>query len=203
MSHGVLYADPTNKPLSPLTSLVRTLPSAIYVFYVEGTTTAAIVYSAGDLSIAYPSNIVQADVTGTFPAIFLDPSRVYRVQMFDQFGRRLMDVDPYIPPITTLGTSPLSINTITGEVTVTPNTPGGTGAALTVIATQGGIALNTGGAGFSPGQPEIQLLNTGLTGTATATFTATNKPGSLNNTGPTQWMPLNVNGALFYMPLWT
>ena len=37
------------------------------------------------------------------------------------------------------------------------------------------------------------------TGTKKATFTATNKPGS-NNSGPTQWMKVKLNGYTFWVP---
>lgn len=201
MSHGVLYVDPTNKPLDPLTSLVKLLPFAYYVFYLASSTTPVIPFQNGNLSFAFFSNVVTADATGAFPAIFLDPTKVYRVQLFDQFNRRIMDVDPYVSSITTLGTSQLAINTLTGQVTITPTQPGGAGASLTVIASDSGIALDTGAAGFQPGIAEVQLLNTGFTGAEMANFTATNKPGVANG-GVAQWIPISVNGGLFYIPLW-
>lgn len=202
MAHGVLYADPTNKPLSPLTALAQLLPSSYYVFYLTGSTIPATIYQNGDLTVAYPSNKVTADSAGTFAGIFLDPTRVYRVQLFDQYNRRLMDIDPYVSSLTTFGTSQLAFNVVTGNVSITPTAPGGSGAALTVIARQSGIALDTGAGGFSPGVAELQLLNTGITsGTTTATFTASNKPGVANG-AVSGWMPINVNGATFYIPLW-
>lgn len=201
MTHGVLYANPINQPLSPLTSRVQLLPLAYYVFYLSGSTISTVAYQDGDLLTPFPTNVVIANSVGTFPPIFLDPTKVYRVQMFDKFNRRLMDVDPYISLLTTSGKSQLSINGVTGTVSITPNQPGGSGAALTVIAKAGGIALDTGGGGFQPNEAELQLLNTAAAGGTTATFVANNKPG-LPNGAVTQWMPIHVNGSLRYIPLW-
>lgn len=202
MAHGVLYADPTNKPLNPLTSLVQLLPLSYYVFYLTGTTTPVTVYQNGDLTVPFsPVNQVTANSSGMFAGIFLDPTKVYRVLMFDQFNRKLMDVDPYISSLTTFGVSQLAFNVVTGNTTITPTQPGGSGASLTVTAKPSGIAINTGAGAASPGSAELQLLNTGFTGVSTATFTATNKPGAVAG-AVTTWMPINVNGALFYIPLW-
>lgn len=54
----------------------------------------------------------------------------------------------------------------------------------------------------------IQALNNmtiaygnGLTGTATASFTATNKPGANNKTSPDKWFPILAdNGTTYYIP---
>lgn len=203
MSHGVSYVDPINKPLTPNLSTVQLQPSSYYVFYYAGGTTPATVYSAGDLSVAYPSNVVTADNTGAFAAIFLDPSKVYRVQWFDQFNRRLMDVDNYISNLTVFGSNAqLAVNISSGNTTITPVSPGISGVALTVFSKPNGLALDTGINGLTPGVAEVQLVNTGATGATTGTFTATNKPGVANG-GVTQWMPININGSLFYMPLWS
>jgi hypothetical protein len=201
MAHGVLYTTPVQKPLNPLTSQAQLLPLASYVFYLTGGTVPSAPFTSGDLTSAFASNTITADANGTFPAIFLDPTKVYRVLMYDQFNRKIMDVDPYVSAITTFGTSQLTINIVTGQVEITQTQPGGSGAALTVIAKNGGIALDTGAAGFQVGVAELQLLNTGYTGSITANFPATNKPGVANG-GVNQWMPINVNGALFYIPLW-
>jgi len=40
------------------------------------------------------------------------------------------------------------------------------------------------------------------TGTSTATFTATNKPGASTSVGPTQWMKVVANGNDFFIPMW-
>lgn len=201
MSHGVLYVDAFPVPLAPFNSRVQLLPLSYYVFYIAGTTTPATIYTIGDLTITFPTNVVTANSAGVFPAIFLDPTNVYRVLQYDQFNRKIMDVDPYISTITTLGVSELAINIATGQVTITPVTTGGVGAALTLIARRGGVCLNSGATAFSPGVSEVSLANTGTTGAKTATFTASNKPGPAA-TSPTQWMPITVNGVQYYIPMW-
>jgi hypothetical protein len=37
-------------------------------------------------------------------------------------------------------------------------------------------------------------------GTRTATFTATNKPGTNNQTTPATWLPINLGGTVYYIP---
>ena len=41
---------------------------------------------------------------------------------------------------------------------------------------------------------------TAETGTATASFTATNKPGGNNKTSPDTWIKLVVDGTEYYVP---
>jgi hypothetical protein len=146
--------------------------------------------------------VVTADANGTFAGIFLDPTRVYRVQWFDKYNRRLMDVDPYISSLTSFGTSQLTINPVTGQVSVTPTAPGGAGAALTITAARSSVALSTGGGGTSPGVAEMQIFNSGTTGATTGTFSGNTKPAGVSGGVVTQWMPINVGGVLYYMPLW-
>lgn len=40
----------------------------------------------------------------------------------------------------------------------------------------------------------------GETGTSTASFTATNKPGANNKTSPDTWVKINLNGTEYYIP---
>lgn len=40
----------------------------------------------------------------------------------------------------------------------------------------------------------------GETGTSTASFTATNKPGANNKTSPDTWIQVNLNGTVYYVP---
>jgi hypothetical protein len=51
---------------------------------------------------------------------------------------------------------------------------------------------------------DIEMLNSlgahGYTGTATATFTSTNKPGS--NAGVVGWIPINMDGVIRYLAVW-
>lgn len=40
----------------------------------------------------------------------------------------------------------------------------------------------------------------GSTGTSTASFTASNKPGANNKTSPDTWVEINLNGTVYYIP---
>jgi len=70
--------------------------------------------------------------------------------------------------------------------------------------------LKTIGSGIGTAESDIlatsdlDLINSlganGHTGSATATFTATNKPGS--NAGVVGWIPIDVNGVIRYLAVW-
>ena len=45
------------------------------------------------------------------------------------------------------------------------------------------------------------IVDGATTGTATASFTAANKPGPTNVTGPALWVPVEYKGVIYYMPL--
>lgn len=72
------------------------MPGAYYQFYESGTTTPAAVYADGALSTPL-TNPVEADSDGRFPAIYLDPGVVYRVQLYDADDTLQEDVDPVNP----------------------------------------------------------------------------------------------------------
>lgn len=92
--------------------------------------------------------------------------------------------------------------------------------AETVARTGIQMTLNGGGVsdvslGNATDNPTFSFLGTGLmtvggsirlnaqgqtTGTATATFSASNKPGANNKTSPDTWMPINLNGTVYYFP---
>lgn len=203
MANGILFYNPINTPLG-LTGL--TLPLSFYQFYLTGTTTPVAVYQDAGLSAAFPVNpitgqeVVTASGTGQFPAIYLDPSVVYRIQFYNQLGILIQDTDPYIPPIPTTGNSAININPATGQVTINAPKPGGSGITLSVVAAAGSVALAL--AGVNPGQALIQVTNTLTTGTQTATFAATNKPGT-STTAPSAWLPIIGDGGLvYYIPMW-
>lgn len=204
MSHGVLYSDAISYPTSPLSSRVVPLPYAYYVFSVAATTTPATVYEDGFLATPYPPqavtgySVVTADAAGRFPGIFLDTEVLYRVQMFSQYNQLLLDVDYYAPFLTTFGVTALDINPVTRQLTITQR-GASSGAALTVVANAGGIALATGN---NTPTDELNISNTSLTGSQTANFTATNKPGA-STAGPAGWMPIDSSGVTYYLPLWT
>lgn len=70
----------------------------------------------------------------------------------------------------------------------------------------GGSALRINkvflGSGGGAGTVAIQVDASATTGAQTATFTATNKPGS-GTTAPSAWLPVSADGTTYYIPLWT
>jgi hypothetical protein len=205
MATGQLFYDPVARPLS---SLGVALPNAYYNFYVSGTTNAAVVYQDAALSLPYPAaslngssplySVVQADSTGAMPPIFLNPQTIYRVQLYSSLWALIEDVDPYVPSMPVTGNGQLVLDA-QGELTMNAPIPGGTGITLTVNARSGGTALELVGSGA--GAPALIANTTVLIGTQTATFAATNKPGS-GTTAPTKWLPITCDSATYYLPLW-
>jgi len=205
MATGQLFYDPIARPLS---SLGVSMPNAYYNFYVSGTTTPAIVYQDAGLTLPYPASalngssalysVVQADGTGAMPPIFMNPETIYRVQLYSSSWSLVEDVDPYVPSMPVTGNGQLIIDT-QGEMTIAAPVAGGSGITLTVNARASGTAIELVGSGF--GSPAIIANTTVVAGTQTATFTATNKPGS-GTTAPTKWLPITCDGATYYIPLW-
>lgn len=205
MATGQLFYDPIARPLS---SVGVVMPGAYYNFYVSGSTTPATVYQDAACSLPYPTmplngsaaiySVVQADGTGAFQPIFLLPTSVYRIQLYSSSWQLVEDVDPYVPAMPTTGNGPLQLDA-QGELVINAPTPGGTGITLTLSARAGGTALELVGAGA--GSPAFIANNTVIVGTQTATFSATNKPGS-GTTAPTKWLPVTCDGATYYLPLW-
>lgn len=205
MATGQLFYDPVARPLS---SLGVSMPGAYYNFYVSGTTNPAQVYQDAALSLPYPAaslngssplfTVVQADSTGAMPPIFLNPKIIYRVQLYNFTFSLIEDVDPYVPPMPVTGNGQLVLDA-QGELTISAPVPGGTGITLIVNARAGGTALQLVGSGA--GAPAIIANTTVIVGSQTATFAATNKPGS-GTTAPTKWLPITCDGATYYLPLW-
>lgn len=85
----------------------------------------------------------------------------------------------------------------------------GTGAGISIIARDGvgsnrnggNIALFCGQATGSGTPGTLTLVNTTLTGAQTATFSATNKPGT-GTTAPSLWWRVSAGGTIYYIPLW-
>ena len=202
---GQLFYDPIPRPLS---SLGVAMPGAYYNFYVSGTTNPAQVYQDAGLTLPFPAGslngsaslftVVQADGSGAFPVMFLNPEVIYRVQLYNSTWSLIEDVDPYVPAMPVTGNGQLQLDA-QGEIVINAPVPGGTGITLTVSARSGGTALELVGAGA--GSPALIANSTVLAGSQTATFTATNKPGS-GTTAPTKWLPITADGATYYLPLW-
>lgn len=93
------------------------------------------------------------------------------------------------------GGTPLSVSKNNNITVAAPIS----GDALTVSNLAGANALVV--TGNSAGTAVIRLNTQATTGAQTATFSATNKPGT-GTTAPTKWMPVNVDGTTMYFPLW-
>jgi hypothetical protein len=202
---GQLFYDPVARPLS---SLGVSMPGAYYNFYVSGTTTPAQVYQDPALTLPFPAvalngsaalfTLVQADGSGAFPPMYLNPQMIYRVQLYNSTWSLLEDVDPYVPAMPVTGNGQLVLNA-QGELTINAPVAGGTGVTLTVNSRTSGTALLLHGQG--PGSPAFIANTTVTVGAQTATFTATNKPGS-GTTAPSAWLPITCDGSTYYLPLW-
>lgn len=201
---GPAFIHPIQKPL---TSLTRTMPLSAYNFLATGTLNQALVYQDAFLQVPY-SGQPTADAAGNFAPIYLDPKTTYRVQLRDQNGNLVYDIDPYIVPVPGLGNGPIQVNPITGEAQINPPAMfGGSGITLTTSRSTGGnFAITCPGNASNPGQPLLQFTASGglIYGAATANFSSvTNKPGSATNT-VALWLPiLGDNGVIFYIPLWS
>jgi hypothetical protein len=205
MTTGQLFYDPIARPLS---SVGVAMPGAYYNFYVSGSSVPATVYQDAGLTLPWPAaalngsnplfSVVQADGTGAMPPIFLVPTVIYRVQLYTSTWNLIEDVDPYVPSMPVTGNGQIVVDA-EGEVTIAAPTPGGTGITLTVTSRSGGTAVELVGSGA--GAPAIIANTTVVVGTQTATFAATNKPGS-GTTAPTKWLPITCDGATYYIPLW-
>lgn len=178
---------------------------AAYKFFLTGTSTPANVYENGTLTTPFPiTGTVTADNFGRFPPIYLDPSITYKAQLYDKNNTLVWTVDPYTAPLATTGTSSNSTYgpkiAVTGEVSFAAPNSGGTGITLT---------LNAGSKGTSPlkvssvvaGNSTIIVNSSATTGAQTATFTATNKPGTATSS-PAGWLPITCDGVQYYTPIW-
>jgi hypothetical protein len=203
---GQLFYDPVARPLS---ATGTSLPGGYYNFYVSGTTNPATVYQDPGLTLPWPAaslngsaalySVVQADGTGTFAPIFMNPTTIYRVQLYNAAWQLIEDVDPYVPAMPTTGNGPVQIDA-QGEVVINAPAPGGTGITLSLTARAGGTPLQLVGAGA--GSAALIANTTVVAGLQTATFSATNKPGSSVTLTPQKWLPIVCDGSTYYLPLW-
>jgi hypothetical protein len=83
----------------------------------------------------------------------------------------------------------------TGAVTI--NAPSsGTSLTVTGASSQAALTLTS----FAANTAAINFTNSATTGTVTASFTATNKPGT--GTTITNWLPIFLNGTRYWIPCW-
>lgn len=204
MATGQLFYDPIPRPLS---AVGTSLPGAYYNFYVSGTTNPATVYQDAGLTLPYPAaslngsaplfSVVQADGTGAFTPIFLNPQTIYRAQLYNSTWSLIEDVDPYVPPMPVTGNGQMVLDA-QGEMTINAPVPGGSGITLILNARAGGTALQLVGSGA--GAAALIANSTVVVGVQTATFAATNKPGAASG-APTKWLPITCDGATYYLAL--
>ncbi len=184
MSYTTVYGwSPEGVPYREAQScLTPTFANSTYQFFLTGTSTPANVYQDGALTNPFPiTGFVTSDNYGRFPPIYLDTSIIYRVQFYDNTNTLRWTVDPYTPPLATVGTSAnvaygFQIAT-TGEVTLDAPITGGTGTTLTLVAGAiGSTPLKI--TGTLAGNSAIIVNSSATTGAHTATFNANNKPGT-------------------------
>lgn len=102
-ANGVLIreADPylPDPPVQvqPLSDDGEFLPFCRLTFWRSQTDALAPIYEDSELIDELP-NPITADETGTFPVIFMDPDRLYRVKLESADGRLRYDIDPYLSP---------------------------------------------------------------------------------------------------------
>lgn len=185
--------------------LGKAFASSTYKFFLSGTSTPANVYQNGALTTPFPTTgVVTSDAFGRFPAIYLDPSVIYRVQFFNNLSVQQWQVDPYTSQLSTVGTSALSAFGIqiapTGEIIILAPNTGGSGVSLTLNAgSLGSAALRI--SSTLPGNSAIIVNSSATTGAQVATFAATNKPGTTTS-APAGWLPITCDGVQYYIPLW-
>lgn len=86
-------------------------------------------------------------------------------------------------------------NGIGGDVSITAGDGFGTDQNGGSITLQVGAPTGTGTGGA------LIITNANSTGTSTASFSASNKPGSSNVTTPALWIKVQVSGSVYWMPL--
>ncbi|HEY5289793.1 MAG TPA: hypothetical protein VIJ59_07140 [Caulobacteraceae bacterium] len=126
MSTGVLLPAPVTVAI---TGQGVPIPGALMQFYLTGTTTPTPVYA--DAALTTPrSNPVVANGNGQFPAIFLDPTITYRVQLQNASSSVIADIDPLNVDVVAATQAQVNAGVATG-VYVSPATL----AAWTGVAT--------------------------------------------------------------------
>jgi hypothetical protein len=136
MAQGFLFYSPRYRPTN---SNGAVLPSSTVQFLYSETDIPAPVYSDVEL-VFLLSSPVQADSTGKYPPIYMDPSIQYRVQLYDRNGVLQEDTDPFVVPS---GGSSSGSNGTPGvnAVSLRVTTP-----SITVPADSAGVVLDFGGA---------------------------------------------------------
>ncbi|MDE2103829.1 MAG: hypothetical protein KGL39_41715 [Patescibacteria group bacterium] len=99
------------------------------------------------------------------------------------------------------GSTGLYVQCATGNTSAYAASFDANGSSLAAGYFHGGTALQLFIQGASAGTPAIGLSACATTGAQTATFSATNKPGS-GTTAPSKWIPFTLDGTTYYVPAW-
>ncbi len=172
MSTGVLLTMPV---LVAVNGDGEPISGARLQFYLTGTTTPTPTYTSAALSTPN-ANPVVANGAGQFPAIYLDPTVTYRVQLQTATGGVLADIDPANLDVVAATQAQVNAGSATG-VYVSPATLAawtGVAAALgyTPVNKAGDMATNLA---INPATPAVN--SAGYLGA----------PGNNPKTRPTRW----------------
>lgn len=200
--HGAQFYDPQAN---------QRVPFAQLLFEFSPGSGALSMYQDAALTTLWTQPIV-ADANGNFPPnIYFDPFNVNAghasitlSQSVAAGGAMIWRVPDYYVPFATSADSPVIRATtvagaIIGEFAILAPPTGV--VPLQIYNIPGSVALRLIGGGQSAGvtQPTWEVSNVITTGTHTATFTATNKPGNAAS-GPVKWLPILCNGVVYYTP---
>jgi hypothetical protein len=101
----------------------------------------------------------------------------------------------------TAAATSVTINAVSGQSALQVNGNGNAFAARFASgASAAGVFISNASQGA--GTAGLRIDSSATTGARTATFTATNKPGS-GTTAPSNWLPVLLDGTLYYIPCWT
>lgn len=123
--NGILFYEARAKPLNTVGGIQ---PGSYYQFYQTGTLTPATVYADGGLTTPLSQTPGTGGTTaasdGRLVPIYLDPSVIYRYQLYNSNNVLLEDIDPYVtylnPTQTQIGNAlyPKTSAEITAGVTI-------------------------------------------------------------------------------------
>lgn len=172
------------------------------------------VSSTGNVTINAPSsgnslvvkttsdNNLYLDATGQYAAMYWSISGVSKVQAYwDNTNHKFLigstsDASGTLALTYGVNSTGLTCSAV-GSFTI--NAPS-SGDALSITNVAGGNAAVING--NAAGTAVVRLNTQATTGAQTATFVATNKPGS-GTTSPAKWIPINLDGTTHYIPAWT
>ncbi len=178
---GSLFYDPRSNQRVPFAQLTFTQP----------------VYQDGAFATPWTQPIV-ADTNGNFPPnIYLNPfvgGGIIGVTLANASAVTIWTVSTYYIPF------PLTADSSIIQSGIVLPAASSAVATLVIQNLPGSVALKIVGSSSNGGTivPPWYVENNG-TGTQTATFTATNKPG-VQASAVTKWLPITVNGAVGYIP---